>query len=171
MRTSREYRSILRDCQEQVDKEIAQGRGQLEQQSEILYKFELIWNLIEILCIEKPASKHIIVFNCLLINESYIDKHFFIDGIILPQLLQWISFHFPQADEKCRLINAESPERPEAHPDFWEAMTIFILQGRKNHAQKLLRLHSQFGEGNLHNKCILVSLFFLFNIVHKFETY
>ena len=62
---SRHYRSIIRDCQEQfdVETEIAANIGDEEkargcaQQSELLYKLELIWNLVEIICIEKNTSK------------------------------------------------------------------------------------------------------------------
>ncbi len=49
-------------------------------------------------------------------------------GIVLPQLLQWISLHFPQADEKVKSILEECPEQPETHADYWNALTIFLMQ-------------------------------------------
>jgi hypothetical protein len=62
---SRQYRSVMRDCQQQLDAEAeisatASDQVQAEayvQQSELLYKLELIWNLVEVVCIEKTASK------------------------------------------------------------------------------------------------------------------
>ena len=63
---------------------------------------------------------------------------------MLPSLLQWIQYHFPQGETKTRKILQEEPERPEAHPDYWDALSIFISQGKKTEAQNLLRLHSGY---------------------------
>ena len=59
LRVSRQYRSILRDCQEQFDG-ILKSDGDAEtirRHSEVLYKLELIWNLVEILFIERTPCK------------------------------------------------------------------------------------------------------------------
>ena len=85
VRLSKQYRSILRDCQETLDKwsenpTIDQNtKNTYVQQSELLYKMELMWNLLEILSIEK-------------------------NSVILPGLLQWISLHFPKCDEMARNV-------------------------------------------------------------------
>jgi hypothetical protein len=65
--------------------------------------------------------------------------------MILPQLLQWISLHFPRPEELTRDILSEHPENPEVSPEYWDAISLFVLQGRTDQAQKLLRLHSEFG--------------------------
>ena len=126
----------MRDCQETLDKWSENPstdnntRNTYIQQSELLYKMELMWNLLEILCIEKQS-------------------------VILPSLLQWISLHFPNCDEKARNVlgaTSSNPnenveeylETPESHPEFWEAILFYILQGRTENARKLLRLHSDF---------------------------
>ena len=110
----------MRDCQQQLDAEAeieataasntsaaSKAADFLVQQSELMYKLELIWNLVEIVCIEKPPS-----------------------GMILPQLLQWISLHFPRAEELTRDILSGHPESPEAAgPEYWDAITLFVLQG------------------------------------------
>jgi hypothetical protein len=71
-------------------------------------------------------------------------------------LLQWIGLHFPNCDEKARNVlgatgggsNPDSEmteeylENPESHPDFWEAIILFVVQGRTENARRLLRLHS-----------------------------
>ena len=58
LRVSRQYRSILRDCQAQLDGHTAGiDAKKSREQSEILYKLELVWNLAEILLIEKTPCK------------------------------------------------------------------------------------------------------------------
>ena len=125
----------MRDCQQQLDAEAeieataasntnaaSKAADFLVQQSELMYKLELIWNLVEIVCIEKPPG-----------------------GMVLPQLLQWVALHFPRAEELTRDILSQHLENPEASPEYWDAVALFVLQGRTDQAQKLLRLHSQFG--------------------------
>ena len=130
----------MRDCQETLDKwsenpTIDQNtKNTYVQQSELLYKMELMWNLLEILSIEK-------------------------NSVILPGLLQWISLHFPKCDEMARnVLGATTSERdenqieeylesPESHPEFWDAILFYIIQGRTENARKLLRLHSDFNSG------------------------
>ena len=63
-RISRQYRSIIRDCQEQLDIDCERMNSvnpsnveHNQLQSELLYKLELIWHLVEVLCIEKTSSK------------------------------------------------------------------------------------------------------------------
>ncbi len=135
LRFSKQYRSIMRDCQETLDRwsenpELATDvKETYINQSELLYKLELMWDLIEVLCIEK-------------------------NSVVLPSLLQWIALHFPQADEKAKNVLSangregenvdEYLETPESHPDFWDAITLYVIQGRTENARKLLRLHSDF---------------------------
>ena len=75
VRISRQYRSIMRDCQEQMDA-LAETTSALESaqhtaESEVLYKLELIWNLAEILMVDTRPG-----------------------GCVMNQLLHWISLHF-----------------------------------------------------------------------------
>ena len=124
---SRQYRSILRDCQEQLDSndDTNEDKDNAAAHSELLYKLELIWNLVEILVIERPTSTKLAsaYLYCLNLNS-------FSDGIVLPQLIQWVSLHFPQADEKARNVLTDLPEQPESHPDFWDALLLFLFQGK-----------------------------------------
>ncbi|CAB4066217.1 NUP85 [Lepeophtheirus salmonis] len=113
LRISRQYRSILKDIQHRMDQDT-------EDSLELLYKLELLWNLAEILLVQKTRF-----------------------GIILPQLLQWITLHFQTCDELTRQILSEDIlERPETHPNYWKALILFLLQGRTDQALKLLHLHS-----------------------------
>ena len=52
---SRQYRSVIRDCQEQLDTAFSDEESKLL--SELLYKLELIWQLAEVLFIQRGASK------------------------------------------------------------------------------------------------------------------
>ena len=94
LRFSKQYRSVMRDCQETLDKWSEnpnldeETREAYIGQSELLYKLELMWNLIEVLCIEK-------------------------NPIILPSLLQWISLHFPKCDEKAKNVLGASGGQSE----------------------------------------------------------
>ena len=156
----------MRDCQETLDKwsenpTIDQNtKNTYIQQSELLYKMELMWNLLEILSIEK-------------------------NSVILPGLLQWISLHFPKCDEMARnVLGATTSERdenqieeylesPESYPEFWDAILFYIIQGRTENARKLLRLHSEFNSGGC-DKFYRILLFFqndmFFNLISFFRT-
>ena len=75
--------------------------------------------------------------------------------MVLHHLLQWIALNFNQCDEKARNVlggssngpensennGAEYLDRPEKHPDYWDAVSLFLLQGRPEHARNLLHLH------------------------------
>ncbi|QQP37908.1 Nuclear pore complex protein Nup85like, partial [Caligus rogercresseyi] len=112
LRLSRQYRSILKDIQSRISE---------EKESELLYKLELLWNLAEILLVQKTRL-----------------------GTILPQLLHWIALHFNNPDELTRdILSEDIPERPESHGSYWKALTLFLLQGRTEQALKLLHLHSE----------------------------
>lgn len=125
VKISRQYRSIIRDCQEQLDvlaetASAVQARH-YQAQSELLYKLELIWNLVEILYIDaKPG------------------------GFVMSQLLHWIALHFPDCEARARSVLSQAADCPEGHADYWDALTEFLLQGRVDQTRNLLQLHSEF---------------------------
>jgi len=125
VRVSRQYRSIMRDCQEQLEQLADTGAAALaahySAQSELLYKLEVIWHLVEILYLESSPG-----------------------GLVLPHLLHWVSLHFTACEERARSVLSQGSESPEQHGDYWEAVTQFVLQGRLEQARNLLRLHSEF---------------------------
>lgn len=127
VKVSREYRSVIRDCQEELCAKAEGESGAAAEESmgqaDLLYKLELIWHLVEILHVERHAI-----------------------GIVLPQLLQWISLHFPAPEEQARDILTQNMECSESHPEYWDCLQLFLLQGRTDQAQKLLRLHSKFDD-------------------------
>ena len=64
--------------------------------------------------------------------------------MVLHHLLQWIALNFTQCEEKARNVlggsstdnngiganGAEYLDQPERHPDYWDAVLLFLLQGR-----------------------------------------
>ena len=63
--------------------------------------------------------------------------------MVLHHLLQWIALNFTQCEEKARNVlggstNSEGMgqngtdylDQPERHPDYWDAVSLFLLQGR-----------------------------------------
>ena len=64
--------------------------------------------------------------------------------MVLHHLLQWIALNFTQCEEKARNVlggsasdnngmgsnGTEFLDQPERHPDYWDALLLFLLQGR-----------------------------------------
>jgi len=125
VKVSRQYRSIMKDCQEQLDKLSescpASQFSHYLAQSDLLYKLELVWHLVEILYLGNTPG-----------------------GLVLPHLLHWVSLHFPSCEERARSVLSQASEEPEQHAEYWEAVTRFVLQGRLDQARNLLKLHSEF---------------------------
>jgi len=125
VKVSRQYRSIMKDCQEQLEQlsescPASQSSHYLAQ-SDLLYKLELIWHLMEILYLSNTPG-----------------------GLVLPQLLHWVGLHFPSCEERARSVLSQASEEPEQHAEYWEAVIRFVLQGRLDQARNLLKLHSEF---------------------------
>jgi len=125
VKVSRQYRSIMKDCQEQLEQlaetGLASESGHYISQSDLLYKLELIWHLVEILFLDTTPG-----------------------GLVLPHLLHWVTLHFPGCEERARSVLSQGSEEPEQHAEYWEAVVKFVLQGRVEQARNLLRLHSEF---------------------------
>ena len=125
VKVSRQYRSIMKDCQEQLEllseSCLASQSSHYHAQSELLYKLELLWHLVEILYLGNTPG-----------------------GLVLPHLLHWVGLHFPGCEERARSVLSQASEEPEQHAEYWEAVTRFVLQGRLDQARNLLKLHTEF---------------------------
>jgi len=125
VKISRQYRSIMRDCQEQLDalseKSSAMESASYTAECDVLYKLELIWNLAEILIVDTRPG-----------------------GFVMNQLLHWISLHFRDCEEGARSVVSQSSDSPEDHLEYWNTLQDFVLQGRMDQARQLLSLHSDF---------------------------
>ena len=98
VRISRQYRSVLRDCQEHLDNQSEKANPhdakKFQNHSEILYKLELIWNLVEILFIEKTPCKFLSL-TVVFIPTSTLNSRFSSIGkpVLCPTALLFIMAH------------------------------------------------------------------------------
>lgn len=138
---SHQYRSIVRACLENLQEEAAKMKGdeleELQNYITIFYSVECIWHLCEILFVDHIPGKTwkewcvaLVVFNA------------FLGDIVLPQLLEWVRFHFPKYDRNAATMLAGELEGLNAHPMYWETVFGSLLQGRIEVVRALLRLHS-----------------------------
>ncbi|TMW50477.1 hypothetical protein DOY81_004473 [Sarcophaga bullata] len=123
---SRTYRSIIRACLEKLQE--AGGKAKLESPEKyeiyqqfisIFYSIECIWHLSEILFMEQSAS-----------------------NTIVPQLLEWVRFHFPAADRMATdllLLGRDASD----NKDYWPVLKGLIMQGQVDVARAILQLHPQ----------------------------
>uniref|UniRef100_A0A8C8YHR2 Nuclear pore complex protein Nup85 n=1 Tax=Prolemur simus TaxID=1328070 RepID=A0A8C8YHR2_PROSS len=118
VRVSKNYRSVIRACMEEMHqvaiaaKDPASGR-QFSSQVSILSAMELIWNLCEILFIEVAPA-----------------------GPLLLHLLDWVRLHVCEVDSlSADVLGSENPSK---HENFWNLVTVLVLQGRLDEARQML---------------------------------
>ncbi|KAG8446152.1 hypothetical protein GDO86_013854 [Hymenochirus boettgeri] len=115
---SRNYRSVLRACMEDVHalsestRDAAQKAKYISQVS-ILSAMELSWNLCEILFVESASA-----------------------GPLLLLLLDWLRLHVCEVDNIVQ--DVVGSEKPTEHDRFWDGVIGYVLQGRMNEARQLL---------------------------------
>lgn len=118
---SYQYRSVINACIEHLNQasDCAMGAQakELQNLSDVFYKVELVWNLCEIMYLEKPIG-------------------------ILPHLLEWVRIHFPSPRDMCESVLESS--NPSNHDDYWNSIYGLVLQLHINPAIKLLRHHADF---------------------------
>ncbi|XP_026281653.1 nuclear pore complex protein Nup85 [Frankliniella occidentalis] len=133
LKLSRRYRSIIRVCRNnlyEIIESSQQDLGKLNSYyfANVLDKIELIWHLCEILYVDVVPG-----------------------DIVLPQLLEWIRFHFPEGERKAATILETGADRVEAgfetagsekDPEYWKTVIGVLLQGRIDVTRALLVLHS-----------------------------
>ncbi|XP_014208983.1 nuclear pore complex protein Nup85 [Copidosoma floridanum] len=122
---SKRYRSILRACveelQELAEKYSDQKQGLYENLQTIFYNVECVWHLTEILYIDVTPGE-----------------------VVLPQLLEWIRFHFPSREIMAMKILAKKKIGADLeNTDYWEAAFGCALHGKLDIVRALLALHSK----------------------------
>ncbi|KAG5892368.1 hypothetical protein JTB14_035982 [Gonioctena quinquepunctata] len=120
---SRQYRSIIRACLENLQDEIGKSREaekeELQNYITVFYSVECIWHLCEILFVDVIPG-----------------------NLVLTQLLEWIRFHFPKYERNAATMLSGDLTGLESHPEFWETVLGALLQGRVKVVRALLRQHS-----------------------------
>nr|XP_018915410.1 PREDICTED: nuclear pore complex protein Nup85 [Bemisia tabaci] len=128
VKLSRQYRSILHDCIEHLQEESTkQKKEYYSRYVAIFYNIEFVWHLCEILYVDVVAG-----------------------DIVLPQLTDWIKFHFSEHERIADTIltgyagsrELTSSGAETLHPEYWNTIIGLILQGNMEHSRALLRLHS-----------------------------
>ncbi|XP_016067906.1 PREDICTED: nuclear pore complex protein Nup85 isoform X2 [Miniopterus natalensis] len=118
VRVSKNYRSVIRACMEEMHQAAIAAKDpdssrQFSSQVSILSAMELIWNLCEILFIEVAPA-----------------------GPLLLHLLDWVRLHVCEVDSM--LADVLGSENPNTHKNFWNLVTILVLQGRLDEARQML---------------------------------
>ncbi|XP_018578026.1 nuclear pore complex protein Nup85 [Anoplophora glabripennis] len=123
LKFSRQYRSIIRACLENLQDEIMKSKidnkEELQNYITIFYSVECIWHLCEILFIDVIPG-----------------------NVVLPYLLEWVRFHFPKHERNAAVMLGGDLVGLESNPDFWKTVIGSLLQGRVNVVRALLRQHS-----------------------------
>nr|CAD7569501.1 unnamed protein product [Timema californicum] len=123
-------RAIIRACLENLQKELERAseprKATLSSLVSIFYNVEFLWHLCEILYVDAVPG-----------------------DIVLPQLLEWIRFHFFRCERRATVIIDASyismeteGNGAESEPEYWETMIGLVLQGQLEATRALLRLHS-----------------------------
>lgn len=120
---SREYRSIIRACLENLQDELIKTSGmkrdELGNYITIFYSIECLWHLCEITFVENIPG-----------------------NMILNNLMDWVRFHFPKYERAAARIFTGDLQSAETHPDYWNTVIGCLLQGRIDITRALLKLHN-----------------------------
>lgn len=124
LKLSRQYRSIIRVCIENLQEAARKETNPLAQNSfrsyiTIFYSVECIWHLCEILFIDNIPG-----------------------DVVLPYLLEWVRFHFPCHEQTASELLEACERGSETHPEYWKTVIGMLVQGRVDVARALLKLHS-----------------------------
>lgn len=120
LKISRTYRSTIRARLEKLREKMGESPDVMDEYQNyitILYTIECIWHLCEILYVD-PAPTNVIV----------------------PQLLEWIRFHFP-AHARVAAEYLQFEREASSNPEFWGVVKGLVLQGNIQIGRALLRLH------------------------------
>lgn len=129
-KVSRTYRSIVRACLQKLQDTLAKCDDQddddlrlaYENYITIFYSVECVWHLCEILLIDAVPSH-----------------------VVVPQLLDWIRFHFPMYERKAaEMLFVDQTDVDEVTGEFMPIVKGLIAQGQVEVARTLLRLHPDY---------------------------
>ncbi|XP_015601778.1 nuclear pore complex protein Nup85 isoform X2 [Cephus cinctus] len=125
LKHSKQYRSILRACieniQDVLEKSTPDYRSTLEQYLTIFYNVECVWHLTEILYIDAIPGE-----------------------VVLPQLLEWVRFHFPKRElMAAKVLTKKNIASELGNINYWEAIIGCALHGKLEVVRALLSLHSK----------------------------
>ncbi|GBM41649.1 Nuclear pore complex protein Nup85 [Araneus ventricosus] len=118
-KTSQKYRCVLLACIEELHSAAESTEDEeLVDLRQMFADIELLWHLLQSLIIDTHSGSR-----------------------VLYKLLDWIKWHFVFAEKKREeLIQTEEPC---LHPDYWDTIIHFLLQGKIASARSLLSMHQK----------------------------
>ncbi|XP_055377669.1 nuclear pore complex protein Nup75 [Condylostylus longicornis] len=125
IKISRTYRCVIRACLEKLNEELQietddKNKTKLQNFVTIFYSIECVWHLCEILFIESSTS-----------------------NIVVPQLLEWIRFHFPTYERQATDLLLQGHESGN-QDNYWQTIKGLILQGQVDVARAILKLNTSY---------------------------
>ncbi|CAD6215897.1 GSCOCG00000714001-RA-CDS [Cotesia congregata] len=124
VRHSKQYRSILRACVESLQdaaENISDDRELYENFLTIFYNVECVWHLTEILYIDTLPG-----------------------DVVLPQLLEWVRFHFPSRElAALKILSKKTIGAELENINYWEAVIGCALHGKLDIVCALLSFHTK----------------------------
>lgn len=78
------------------------------------------------------------------LNSVRVFAFFFLGDAVLPQLVEWIRFHFPEGEQAAAdILNGNLEIGAEVRYSFyWDTVVKLVLQGNIEPVRALLKLHS-----------------------------
>ncbi|XP_019697950.1 nuclear pore complex protein Nup85 isoform X2 [Harpegnathos saltator] len=126
LKHSKQYRSILRACVENLQdilpkEPLSEVKVTLENFLTIFYQVECIWHLTEILYVDAVPG-----------------------DVVLPQLLEWVSFHFPSRElEALKILSQKTIGADLENSNYWKVVIGCAFHGKLNLVCRLLAMHSK----------------------------
>ncbi|KAK0075668.1 hypothetical protein PV325_006573 [Microctonus aethiopoides] len=121
---SKQYRSILRACVESLQDAAENATDEkelLENFLTIFYNVECVWHLTEILYVDTLPG-----------------------DVVLPQLLEWVRFHFPSRElEAIKILAKKTIGAELENINYWDAVRGCALHGKLDVVRALLSLHTK----------------------------
>lgn len=118
LKKSHAYRSILRSCLEKLQTE-TDTDPTFHDYMTIFYTIECIWHLCEIFLIAPFPSNHPV-----------------------PHLVEWIRFHFPEAEQKATSLLLQN-RGDEPNEEYLKVVKTLIAQGHLEVARAILQMYSR----------------------------
>ncbi|KAH8421079.1 hypothetical protein KR222_010731, partial [Zaprionus bogoriensis] len=130
VKISRTYRSIIRCCLEKLEQakrspEVQENELREQHHAEAIttfYAAECLWHLFEILYMQQQHSQ-----------------------LVVPQLLEWTRFHYPQTEDQATDLLLMADEASESD-NYWETLKKLIMFGQLEVTRAILSQNRKFNQ-------------------------
>ncbi|XP_023164937.2 nuclear pore complex protein Nup75 [Drosophila hydei] len=130
IKISRTYRSIVRCCLEKLEHakklpEVQENDAKQQQHTDAIltfYAIECLWHLFEILYMQQQHNQ-----------------------LIVPQLLEWTRFHYPNTEDTATDLLLMAEEASECD-SYWDTLKTLIMLGQLDVTRAILSQHRKFNQ-------------------------